>query len=328
MATLKQRLHRKNSSGTYDTIHLETGADCITGTLAIANGGTGATTAANARTNLGVEEALEAKISHTDEFTAEMRDLHGNARGLLCTVPSYAGPESASINAPPDVNWGTCMSLQVGSIRTLMLIDSSGLWIQYYNGTSWSAWKKILSTDITGILDVSHGGTGVTSLAELKSQLGLSVGMYAETINFPFTISYSQPGSYGDYSANVNFTYNFNNPVVGCLLYCSNSYNPTLPEFNRPPADVVSTTFKQSHLLIVDNKDNIEKPLYNYSNDITSGSGGYFHFYNIININNFTSSSITLNITVEGSVYRYQHAGVMQQINGTISGFVVPIYSN
>ena len=53
MATLKQRLHRKNSSGTYDTIHLETSADCITGTLAIAHGGTGATTAANARTNLG-----------------------------------------------------------------------------------------------------------------------------------------------------------------------------------------------------------------------------------------------------------------------------------
>ena len=54
MATLKQRLHRKNSSGTYDVIHLETSADCITGTLAIAHGGTGATTAAKARTNLGV----------------------------------------------------------------------------------------------------------------------------------------------------------------------------------------------------------------------------------------------------------------------------------
>ena len=32
MATLKQRLHRKNSSGTYDTIHLETSADLIIGT--------------------------------------------------------------------------------------------------------------------------------------------------------------------------------------------------------------------------------------------------------------------------------------------------------
>ena len=44
MATLKQRLHRKNSSGTYDTIHLETGADCITGTLAVSHGGTGRST--------------------------------------------------------------------------------------------------------------------------------------------------------------------------------------------------------------------------------------------------------------------------------------------
>ena len=57
MATLKQRLHRKNSSGTYDVIHLETDADCITGTLAVSHGGTGATTAANARTSLGITPA-------------------------------------------------------------------------------------------------------------------------------------------------------------------------------------------------------------------------------------------------------------------------------
>ena len=29
MATLKQRLHRKNSGGTYDVIHLETSSDLV-----------------------------------------------------------------------------------------------------------------------------------------------------------------------------------------------------------------------------------------------------------------------------------------------------------
>ena len=29
MATLKQRLHRKNSAGTYDTIHYETSSDVV-----------------------------------------------------------------------------------------------------------------------------------------------------------------------------------------------------------------------------------------------------------------------------------------------------------
>ena len=29
MATLKQRLHRKNASGTYDTIHFESASDLI-----------------------------------------------------------------------------------------------------------------------------------------------------------------------------------------------------------------------------------------------------------------------------------------------------------
>ena len=76
MAILKQRLHRKNSSGTYDTIHLETGADCITGTLAIANGGTGATTAANARTNLGA-----AASSHNHSAANITSGTLGVARG-------------------------------------------------------------------------------------------------------------------------------------------------------------------------------------------------------------------------------------------------------
>ena len=68
MATLKQRLHRKNSSGTYDTIHLETSADLIVGTLGIAHGGTGAVDAATARTNLG---AAASSHTHDDRYFTE-----------------------------------------------------------------------------------------------------------------------------------------------------------------------------------------------------------------------------------------------------------------
>ena len=83
MATLKQRLHRKNSSGTYDTIHLETSADCITGTLSIAHGGTGATTAANARTSLGITPANigAAASSHNHSAANITSGTLGVARG-------------------------------------------------------------------------------------------------------------------------------------------------------------------------------------------------------------------------------------------------------
>ena len=78
MATLKQRLHRKNSSGTYDTIHLETGADCITGTLAVSHGGTGVTANPSMLVNL-------ASTAAASVFTASPRP------GVTGTLPVNRG---------------------------------------------------------------------------------------------------------------------------------------------------------------------------------------------------------------------------------------------
>ena len=78
MATLKQRLHRKNSSGTYDTIHLETGADCITGTLGVSHGGTGVTANPSMLVNL-------ASTTSASVFAASPRP------GVTGTLPVARG---------------------------------------------------------------------------------------------------------------------------------------------------------------------------------------------------------------------------------------------
>lgn len=69
MATLKRRLYRKNSSGTYDTVYLETSADLITGTLPVSHGGTGVTSLDALKTALGIGDNLSYKITNNIDGT-------------------------------------------------------------------------------------------------------------------------------------------------------------------------------------------------------------------------------------------------------------------
>ena len=86
MATIKQRLHRKNSSNTYDTIHLETSADLITGTLPVSHGGTGMTTNPSLAVNL-------ASGSAAGVFAASPRP------GVTGTLPIVRGGTGATTAA-------------------------------------------------------------------------------------------------------------------------------------------------------------------------------------------------------------------------------------
>ena len=69
MATLKRRLYRKNSSGTYDTVYLETSGDLITGTLPVSHGGTGVTSLNALKTALGIGDNLSYKITNNIDGT-------------------------------------------------------------------------------------------------------------------------------------------------------------------------------------------------------------------------------------------------------------------
>ena len=99
MATLKQRLHRKNSSGTYDIIHLETSADCITGTLPVSHGGTGNTTGlAASATKLATARTIRTNLASTS--TASFNGTANITPGITGTLPvSHGGTGRSTLTS-------------------------------------------------------------------------------------------------------------------------------------------------------------------------------------------------------------------------------------
>ena len=174
MATLKQRLHRKNSSGTYDTVYFETSADCITGTLGIAHGGTGATTAANARSTLGITPA--------NIGAAASGHSHDASNITSGTLPVTRGGTGVTTNPS--------MLTNLGSTSAASVFTASP------------------RPGITGTLSAAHGGTGVTSLAALKSALGIS------NLNYRIEYGINYNNNYGAGSVNFSTPFSGNPAVI------------------------------------------------------------------------------------------------------------------
>ena len=98
MATLKQRLHRKNSSGTYDTIHLETSADLIVGTLGVAHGGTGVTTLNELKNQLGISSSGNITMetgTYIGNGTTSKTLTFNKSPYLIIIASGDFGPESS-----------------------------------------------------------------------------------------------------------------------------------------------------------------------------------------------------------------------------------------
>jgi hypothetical protein len=133
------------------------GTITMAGTLNVANGGTGATTAANARTNLGVPSTTGSGASGTWAI-----DITGNAATVtngVYTTGSYADPTWITSIAGSKVTGN--ISGQAGSVANAL---TAGTGISYSVGTTYNGSVAVTINNSAPDQTVSlTGGTGIST---------------------------------------------------------------------------------------------------------------------------------------------------------------------
>lgn len=153
-----------NASGSWNIT-----ANNVSGTVAVANGGTGSTTASGGRSNLGAA----ASGANTDITSLSP------AAGLQVGAPTGGAKGSGTINAAGlfvngvavGTSSGTVSS--VGGTGSVNGITLSGTVTSSGNLTLGGTLSNVsLTTAVTGILPIANGGTGATTASAALSALG------------------------------------------------------------------------------------------------------------------------------------------------------------
>ena len=161
------------------------GTVTLGGTLAIANGGTGATTATAAFNALAPSQTGNSgKFLITDGTTTSWVAATGN--GTVTSVALDAGTTGLTVTGGPITlsgtltlggtlafsNGGTGATSRQDALNALAGGVSSG--VLRANGTNITLSSVVLTTDVTGILPITNGGTGAATAATALNALAPS----------------------------------------------------------------------------------------------------------------------------------------------------------
>ncbi|EOJ9516702.1 pyocin knob domain-containing S74 family peptidase [Escherichia fergusonii] len=175
------RIHEEGTSGpvilNYNYLNKTTTFTklALSNALEVGQGGTGARLPEDARTNLGAFYERQSSLLSGDD----LNDLNGRSAGVY----NCAGNAIASLdrNYPVAVAGAltvlrTNANSMVACVQTYVTFDHARTFIRTNNGTplnigTWSAWKETFTNGT--IVPVANGGTGATTAAQARTNLGL-----------------------------------------------------------------------------------------------------------------------------------------------------------
>ena len=142
--------------------------------LAVANGGTGASNASDARTNLSAAESTTFTTNNAlSGRSTSAPDTAGDGVGA-----SFHYLSSAATNKPTGTDHSLLTMAYSSAWQTQIAQDwrnGGRIYIRGQNNGTWSSWFKVYSENET--VAVADGGTGAQDIATARSNLGLEIGV-------------------------------------------------------------------------------------------------------------------------------------------------------